>query len=249
MPEHRDRSFAAKAACFNAGYERLKPRQFDVIGNLDADITFEPDYLEFLVNQFVRDPKLGVAGTNRWEGKLMYDYRFSSAADVAGACQLFRRACFEEIGGYKPVKGGGIDLLAGLTARMYGWTTRSFSEKLFIHHRLTGSAGITNHLLFHYNDGRKDYMFGGHPVWEVFRAVYRMRKRPFVLSGGLLFAGYFLSWLKGVERPVTKELIRFRRREQMGRLGRVWRNLAAQPNKAASPFALLVQAILNQPPS
>ncbi len=63
MPEHRDRSFAAKAACFNAGYERLKSRAFDVIGNLDADITFEPEYCAFLLSKFAEMPRLGVAGT------------------------------------------------------------------------------------------------------------------------------------------------------------------------------------------
>src|SRR5262249_11287521 len=42
MPERRDRQFAAKANAFNAGYERLKHLRFDLIGNLDADITFAP---------------------------------------------------------------------------------------------------------------------------------------------------------------------------------------------------------------
>src|SRR6187549_947268 len=31
MPQHRDRSFAAKAHCFNAGYDRIKSLDFDVI--------------------------------------------------------------------------------------------------------------------------------------------------------------------------------------------------------------------------
>src|SRR5215831_6690170 len=47
MPERRDRQFAAKANAFNAGYARLKGHSqlpFDIIGNLDADITLEPDY-------------------------------------------------------------------------------------------------------------------------------------------------------------------------------------------------------------
>ena len=160
----------------------------------------------------------------------MYDYRFSSIQDVAGACQLFRRECFESIGGYKPVKGGGIDLLAVLSARMHGWETRSYNGKLLTHHRASGTA-TASRLMVHFNDGRKDYMFGGHPLWEVFRAVYRMRRKPFFLSGCFLFAGYFGSMLRGMDRPVSRDLVRFRRTEQMSRLRGFHRKLLV-PNAA-----------------
>ena len=36
MPERRDRQFAAKANCFNAGYARLRGLPYDIVGNLDA---------------------------------------------------------------------------------------------------------------------------------------------------------------------------------------------------------------------
>src|SRR5438270_347866 len=60
---------------------------------------------------------------------------------VNGQVQLFRRTCFEEIGGYVPIKGGGIDWVAVTTARMKGWTTYSFGERVFEHHRKMGTAG------------------------------------------------------------------------------------------------------------
>src|SRR5689334_14683595 len=47
MPEHRDRNFAAKVTCFNAGYEVLNDQRYDIIGNLDADTSFSSDYFEF----------------------------------------------------------------------------------------------------------------------------------------------------------------------------------------------------------
>ena len=49
MPERRERHFAAKVQCFNQGYQRLRGERYDVIGNLDADITFDPGYFEFLL--------------------------------------------------------------------------------------------------------------------------------------------------------------------------------------------------------
>ena len=52
-----DRSFSGKVGAFNAGLERVRSLQFEVIGNLDADLSFEPDYLEFLMGSFqgIRD--------------------------------------------------------------------------------------------------------------------------------------------------------------------------------------------------
>ena len=120
MPERAERHFAGKVAAFNAGYARVRNLGYDVIGNLDADISFDEEYLEFLLTKFADDPRLGVAGTPFREGSHQYDYRFTSIEHVSGACQMFRRECFEEIGGYVPVKIGGIDLVAVLTARMKG---------------------------------------------------------------------------------------------------------------------------------
>ena len=45
-PQKQERSFAGKVHAFNAGFERLKALEFDVLGNLDADISSEPDYME-----------------------------------------------------------------------------------------------------------------------------------------------------------------------------------------------------------
>ena len=64
MPERRDRQFAAKAQCFNAGHERGCGEDYDIIGNLDADATFKRAYFEFLLAQYAADQKLGVAGTH-----------------------------------------------------------------------------------------------------------------------------------------------------------------------------------------
>ena len=106
MPEGRSRQFAAKVECFNAGYDLLKEEDFDIIGNLDADLSFDPEYFWFLLDKFERDQSLGVAGTPFVEesGYSSAENSFEGYRHVAGACQLFSRECFEEIGGYVPVK-------------------------------------------------------------------------------------------------------------------------------------------------
>jgi biofilm PGA synthesis N-glycosyltransferase PgaC len=217
MPERRDRHFAAKVQCFNAGLDKLRGENFDVIGNLDADITMGEDYFQFLLAKFAASPKLGVAGTPFVEGTNSYDYRFTAVEHVSGACQLFRRECFEQIGGYVPVKGGGIDWIAVTTARMKGWQTRTFVERVCHHHRPMGTASA-GRLRANFKLGQQDYYLGGHPLWQLFRACYQMGRKPYLLGGLLLLAGYGLAWITRVQRPVSPELIRFHQHEQMQRL-------------------------------
>lgn len=217
LSDQRIRSFAAKVDCFNAGFERIKYVDIDVIGSLDADISFEPDYFEFLLEELARNERLGVAGTPFVENGHHYDYRFTNVEHVSGACQLFRRECFEEIGGYMPIEGGGIDWVAVTTARMKGWQTRSFTDKACLHHRPMGSVGAGK-LRGVFRHGKKDYYLGGHPLWQFVRCAYQMTRPPVVVGGLLLLAGYIWAWLSRVPRPVGPDLVRFHRAEQMARL-------------------------------
>ena len=223
MPDRKERDFAGKVHAFNAGYASVKHLSYTVVGNLDADISFnDKDYFAFLMSKFAEDPGLGVGGTPYRQGNSMHDYRFANIEDVSGACQLFRRECFEEIGGYRPLKGGGVDHVAFLMARMKGWRTRTFTDKVCLHHRPTGTAqrGV---LMAKFMIGTLDYALGSHPAWEMFRTVYQMTKRPFVGGGLMLFAGYASAMLRRTQRPMSRELIAFRRREQMQRLKRLFR--------------------------
>ena len=218
MPERDERHFAGKVNAFNAGYAKTKDLAYDVIGSLDGDISFDKDYFSFLLQKLVADSTLGLVGTPFSErSKVVYDYRFVSMDHVSGACQLFRRACFEQIGGYTAVKGGGIDHIAVITARMKGWKTRTFTEKCCLHHREIGTAQHST-LKARFRTGVQDYALGGHPVWELFRTVYQMTKKPFAIGGLALLGGYLSAGLRRAERPVSAELLVFRRREQMQRL-------------------------------
>lgn len=226
LPVHRDRSFAAKVYAFNAGFERLAGLPWEVVGNIDSDVTFDPDYCEFLIEKFEADPRLGVAGTIFCE-----DGGYSSGRDsfegqnhVAGGCQLFRRKCFEEIGGYVPNKAGGVDWIAVTTARMKGWSTRSYRERSFYHYRKLGTAERSR-LASSFSYGEKDYYLGNHPLWEMIRVLYRSTKRPWILEGMALFFGYVSAWARQMKRPVSDELMRFHRREEMLKLRTIARSL------------------------
>jgi poly-beta-1,6-N-acetyl-D-glucosamine synthase len=219
MPPRQERHFAGKVHAFNAGYAKVNGLNFEIVANLDADVSFEPDYFAFLLSKFAENPALGVGGTPFREGSSdssVYDYRFTSPEHVSGQCQLFRRRCFEDIGGYTPRRIGGVDLVAVTTARMKGWQTRSFLEKTYLHHRKMSTA---NHSAFRVPlyVGRADYVLGSHPIWEFFRCIYQATKRPLLLNGGLRLTGFVWGMISE-EIQVPGDFVRFRRKEQMQRL-------------------------------
>ncbi len=220
MPERRERHFAGKVEAFKAAYSHICGLKYEAIVSLDGDISFDKDYFSFLLAKLAEDPALGLVGTPFKEAaNQVYDYLFVNIEHVSGACQVFRRECFEEIGGYVPVKGGGIDLIAVITARMKGWKTRTFTERTCLHHRGMGTAqhGV---LKARFRNGAKDYAFGHHPLWELSRTAYQMTRRPFVLGGLMLATGYLWSLIRRVERPISPDLVAFQRREQIQRLRR-----------------------------
>jgi len=223
----KTRHFAGKAYAVNAGYQSIASLDFELIGNLDADMTLPSDYYAFLIDRFVADVNLGVAGTPFLEDQSKpdahtYAHAFADLSHVSGACQFFRRTCFDEIGGYIPMKQGGIDWVAVTTARMRGWTTRTFVEKASFHHRTMGTADRSLWRA-RFNHGQKDYLVGGHPGWQLLRSVFQMRARPYVVGGICLMAGYVTAWAMRKPTPVPADLREFHRREQLDRLRRLFR--------------------------
>ena len=225
-PKRASRNFAAKADAVNAAVAQMQDVGFDVLGNLDADVSFEPDYMGFLMQKFAGDPKLGVAGTPFTQAGGYDSTRdsFEGEGFVAGPIQLFRRDCFREVGGYVASPAGGVDWIAVMTAKMKGWTARSFDGKRFHHHRLMGTAqkGPVA-ALFAY--GQKDYYLGGSPIWQLFRVAYRLAKKPYLIGVLALLAGYVWAAVRRVKRPIPPELVRFNRAGQMKKLGMILRSI------------------------
>jgi poly-beta-1,6-N-acetyl-D-glucosamine synthase len=227
LPINRDRSFAKKVYAFNAGFERLKSLEFEVLANLDADLSVDDEYCAFLMAKFESDPTLGVAGTIFKEegGYSSGTDSFEGQNHVAGGCQMFRRKCFEQIGGYVPNKAGGIDWIAVTTARMMGWKTRSFREKFFFHYRSLGTAGRSN-LGSTFSYGEKDYYLGNHPLWEFCRVLYRTTKKPYLIDGVALMLGYVSAALRRMQRPISPELMKFHRKEELDKLKIIVKSLS-----------------------
>jgi glycosyltransferase involved in cell wall biosynthesis len=212
------RDFGAKVHAIRKGYEHLSGVPYGYIGNLDADVTFAPDYFEQLLARFAGNPKLGIAGG------VTYDViegrphpRRASLDSVGGAVQLFRRACYEEVGGYLPLRGGLEDATAIYMARWKGWESKSFPELPVMHHRPTGTAGQSVWRA-KFIQGKAQYIIGWSPWWILVRAGYRVFERPYVLGSLVRTLGFFWALLKREPHSLPPELIRFIRREQHEKL-------------------------------
>lgn len=91
----RSRNFASKVYAIRAGIRQLEDIEYNFIGNLDADMSFEPNYYERIFVEFQSNSKLGIAGGMLFEpydGKWIQQ-RTSTSWSVSGPIQMFRRQC------------------------------------------------------------------------------------------------------------------------------------------------------------
>jgi biofilm PGA synthesis N-glycosyltransferase PgaC len=214
------RSFGHKVAAFKYGLGQIGESQYDFIGNLDADVSFKPDYFATLLNRFAADPKLGIGGGAIYSD---HDGKFISqrvAPDsVAGAVQLFRRECFEQIGGYMPLPYGGIDAAAEIMARTKGWSARTFFDLEVLEHRRTGSAG-GRPLYASAREGLKFHSLGYTFPFYCVRCLYRLFSRPVLVGSLAAFSGFLFGMLKGNPIGLPADAARFLRAEQYRKLSR-----------------------------
>jgi glycosyltransferase involved in cell wall biosynthesis len=217
-----DRNFASKARAFAMGYGLLRTSDFDCVGNLDADVSFAADYFERLLEFFRGDPALGIAGGRfrdfASDGK---SHPSTNSPDsVRGPAQMFRRKCYEDIGGYQPLAKGGIDAAAEITARMKGWKVRTLPELEVLHLRPTGSA-LWSPLSAMLRNGIQDYSLGYHGLFEALRCGVQMGKRPFAVGGLARLFGYCWAWIRGDPLSLPAETVSYLRSEQRRKLLRL----------------------------
>jgi glycosyltransferase involved in cell wall biosynthesis len=218
-PQHRERNFAAKVAAFNAGVNRVKGMDYSFIGNLDADISLPPNYYEDIISEFERDPRLGIAGGIVYS-KNGHGFTTDNTApdSVAGAVQLFRKECFDQVGGYIPLENGGIDAAAEIIARMKGWKVLNFREKMVYQHRWTGSAQKSL-LAARYRQGVEFHSLGYSTAFYLFRTIYRLKiDRPFLISGAVSLCGFLSARVRNCPISLPPEAVSYLRSEQAGKL-------------------------------
>lgn len=212
--------FASNVYALTEGVAQVRNLDYEFLAILDADITLPHDYYEQVFARFEADARLGVASgiyENLIEGSL--HKVLSDRRSTPKAVQVFRRACFEQIGGFLPLKYGGEDTCACIMARMNGWRSWSFPELKVIHRRPTGVGNATSILRARFVQGLADYGVSTHPLFMFVKSLKRcLCESPIVLGGALRLAGYVYGYLRRDPRLLPADVARYARREQVRRV-------------------------------
>jgi len=200
---------------FYLGYDTISFREWEFIVKLDGDVGLSPDYFEQCFNRFEQDMKLGICGGVMF--RLDNGVRRREPhplAHVRGPIKLYKRECWEAIGGL--LVSPGWDTVDEIHANYLGWRTRSFPEIEVIHYRPTGAEqGVWRDSL---KNGRADYVSAYHPVFMVAKCARRLLWKPYGVAGIGQALGYVSGYLKGLPRMQDPRLIRYIRVQQMRRL-------------------------------
>lgn len=201
---------------FNDGLRAATTKDWHFLVKLDGDLAFEPEYFSKCFDRFLTDARLGVGG-----GVICYleadgsrRYEQGPAFHVRGATKIYRKECWQAIGGLWPAPGW--DTIDEVKANMLGWKTQSFKELPLIHHRVTGAAdGQWGNLV---KNGRANYIAGYHPLFMISKCIRRAWNRPCIIGGAGLFYGYVTGHLKRIPRVDDTDMIAYLQRQQLNRI-------------------------------
>lgn len=212
--------YSRRTEVFLTGYDKIKQLEHDFVAALDGDLTFFPDYYENIFREFDGNPRLGVA-SGVYVDDIGGRYRKVVRSDIStsGGIHVFRRECYEQIGGYIPLRYGADDSLAEYKARMNGWQTWSFPAYVAVHRRPMGTKGRTNIVKVRFRQGLSDYYLGSHIVFVLAKSLRRcFVEMPLIIGGLARMCGFLSGYFSNYGREVPKDVVKYIRKEQMGRL-------------------------------
>ena len=218
-------SMASMAGAVTAGYDSLKDLEFSFVAKIDADISIEPDCLEILLGKCIEDESIGRLGPTllvRTENRT-HSHLSTPNWHVSGGLEMFRRECYEQIGGLKRLSHGGTDTVADIMSRMNGWKVVAFTDVKIVHHGPVGEVGGSMHKgRFHH--GMQDYTLGYHPIFFAMKLIRRLVYKPYVLGSVQQGLGFLYAIILRLDYAVDDDVVRFLRDEQKSRLKDTLRN-------------------------
>lgn len=199
----------------------LRIKNYDCLAILDADITLPSDYYEKIFTRMKSDPTLGIASGVYIDriGEEKFRKVLNDRRSTPKALMVFRRQCFEEIGGFIPMTYGGEDTVACFTARMKGWKTWSFPDIVAVHNKPVGTGHAKGLFKIRFRQGVGEYFLGTHPLFMMVKSIRRCFKEPPYLVGGLIrLSGFVYAHFMKEDRQISGDLINFIRKEQLDRI-------------------------------
>ena len=217
---HRpDRGFRSPGGgvmeAFMDGYRSITAKDWEYIVKFDADLSPDSDYFEKCFAQFQAEHKLGIGGGTVYHvsgGQTVNEP--NPVFHVRGATKIYRKACWEAIGGL--LIAPGWDTLDEVKANMLGWQTRTLADVRVLQRRPTGSnEGTWRDCV---KNGQADYICGYHPAFVLAKSLKRLFHTPYGINSLGHMIGFVTAYWKGVSQVNDPALICYLRRQQLRRM-------------------------------
>jgi len=199
---------------FEFGLHQVKNVDYDYIAKLDSDVMFDSDFFAKILTAFKQDTNLGIC-SGAWHDlvgeKPVLKPMFSK--HTAGQTKVYRRDCYEDIGGLIHFKGW--DLYDNICANVRGWESKWLPDARHIHLRPEGieKGRITEEFNIGRYEGRLRYSL----FFAAAKAFKRMMAQPYIIAGlaqifGCLYGILFMHCIG------TKEERKYLRSQQYQRM-------------------------------
>jgi poly-beta-1,6-N-acetyl-D-glucosamine synthase len=208
---------------FYDGFNTLRCKDWDFLVKLDGDLSFAADYFERCLDYFRKDTELGIGG-----GEICHDIDGRMKVEenprfhVRGATKIYKRPCWEAIGGLWPAPGW--DTIDEVKANMKGWRTYAFRDLQLVHHRLTGlEEGLFRDRVKH---GVACYVSGYHPLFVAASCLRRLSQRPRITGSIGVMYGFLKAHVVRPSRLEDRSYFAYIRGQQLRRLcglSTIWR--------------------------
>lgn len=209
--------YAKLQSAFRTPHSALAATHWDFLVKLDGDLAFAPDYFARCFERFAADPKLGIGGgmvCQERNGDWIEDSKGDPPFHVRGATKIYRRACWEGIGGL--LKAPGWDTLDELKANKLGFKTYTFRDIKILQLKSTGNADGTWRNWV--KNGRANYITGYHPAFMLAKCLKRTVQKPYGVAALALLSGFVGGYLRGLPQVQDASLVRYVREQQLNRL-------------------------------
>jgi glycosyltransferase involved in cell wall biosynthesis len=164
---------------FEYGIDLLTDRP-NVVVKLDADVSLGSDYFERLLGAFDLDAALGIASGSAEElVDGTWRPRYNTGSSVWGAARAYRWECLERV---RPLEQRmGWDGVDEIKAKLAGWTTATFDDITFRHHRIEGGRDGSAWKAWAARGRASHYM--GYRAWYLLlRSLHHARLEPRALG-------------------------------------------------------------------
>lgn len=182
---------------------------YDYIIKMDADLSFERDFMQRIFDKYGREDNLGIISGTPWyyqDSKKVFEY--SPIWHTHGQFKIYNRQCLQEMGGIKQMLGW--DCADNIQAIEAGWKTLATRDINYLMHRRIGNKSSL--IKGRINQGKGAYNLRYDPFYMIIKLLHDLFKPPYVVGSLAYLYGYVKSMMNGKKDRLSKQQRKILRR-------------------------------------